>query len=130
MAFGFYGTSEVCETAEAGAHPAFVSFNEENSNMPESTWLSQQFPHARVALRAENHMLLAIAARSGASLALLPHYIGRRVPGLRLCTLGPLPPPREIWLLIRRQYRESKSVRAMMQHLVDAFKDAETTFAD
>ena len=68
MAFGFYGTSEVCETAEAGAQPAFVSFNGENSNMPESTWLSQQFPHARVSLRAENHMLLAIAARSGASL--------------------------------------------------------------
>lgn len=129
LAFGFYGTSEMCEAVERGETPTFVSFNEESANMPESTWLSQQFPRARIALRAENQVLQAIAAQSGAGLALLPHYIGRRVPDLRLCALGPLPSHREIWLLIRKQDRNSSAIRAVMQHLVDAFKGGEAMFA-
>ena len=129
VAFGFYGTSDVCNAVERGEAPTFVSFNEESANMPESTWLSQQFPRARIALRAENQVLQAIGAQSGAGLALLPHYIGRRMPNLRLCALGPLPPHREIWLLIRRQDRNSNAIRAVMQHLVDAFKEGEAMFA-
>lgn len=129
VAFGFYGTSEICESVERGEPPTFVSFNEESANIPESTWLAQQFPRARIALRAENQVLQAIAAQNGAGLALLPHYIGRRVPDLRLCALGPLPLHREIWLLIRRQDRNSSAIRAVMQHLVEAFKDGEGMFA-
>ena len=129
VAFGFYGTSENCESVERGEPPTFVSFNEESANMPESTWLAQQFPRARIALRAENQVLQAIAAQNGAGLALLPHYIGRRVPDLRLCALGPLPLHREIWLLIRRQDRNSNAIRAVMQHLVEAFKEGEGMFA-
>jgi DNA-binding transcriptional LysR family regulator len=129
VAFGFYGTLEICEAVERGEPPTFVSFNEESANMPESTWLAQQFPRARIALRAENQVLQAIAAQNGAGLALLPHYIGRRVPDLRLCALGPLPLHREIWLLIRRQDRNSNAIRAVMQHLVEAFKEGEGMFA-
>ena len=129
VAFGFYGTAQICSAVERGEIPAFVSFDEESANMPESTWLSQQFPRARIALRAENQVLQAIAAQNGAGLALLPHYIGRRVPNLRLCALGPLPSNREIWLLIRRRDRNSNAIRAVMQHVVDAFKDSEAIFA-
>jgi DNA-binding transcriptional LysR family regulator len=128
MGYGFYGTDAICETAERGDPPAFVSFNEEAASMPESMWLTQQFPRARIALRAENQMLQAVAAQNGAGLALLPHYIGRRVPNLRLCAMGPLPEPREIWLLIRRQDRNSGAIRAVMQHLVDAFAAAQAQF--
>ena len=130
MAFGFYGTHDVCQAVERGLTPTFVGYNEESAAIPEATWLSQQFPRARVALRAENQMLQAVAVQNGAGLALLPHYIGRRVPNVRLCAWGSLPPPREIWLLMRRQDRYSSSIQAVMRHLADAFKDGEALFAD
>jgi DNA-binding transcriptional LysR family regulator len=129
MAFGFYGTAAQCERAERGESPSFISFNEESGSIPEASWLTQQFPRARIAFRAENHILQAIAARGGTGLALLPHYLGRRLPDLRLCTLGPLPPPREIWLFIRRQDRDSAPIRAVMQHIANSFKEDEALFS-
>jgi DNA-binding transcriptional LysR family regulator len=128
MAFGFYGTRSRCEAVARGEAPTFVSFNEESAHMPDSAWLLQHFPRARVALRAENQVLQAIAAQNDAGLALLPHYLGRRVPDLQPCALAPLPPPREIWMLIRKQDRHSAPIRAVMQHLVDAFEAAEGLF--
>ena len=130
MAFGFYGTHEACRAVEGGETPTFVGYDEESAGIPEASWLSQQFPRARVALRAENQMLQAVAVQNGAGLALLPHYIGRRVPNLRACALGPLPPPREIWLLMRRQDRRSDSIQAVIHHLEGAFKEAQPLFAE
>lgn len=129
MAFGFYGTAERCDAAERGASPTFVNFNEESAHTPEAIWLMQHFPRARIALRAENQGLLAIAARCGVGLALLPHYLGRRMPELRLCAIGPVPPTREIWALIRKQDRNSPQIRAVMKHVVDVFEENEALFA-
>jgi DNA-binding transcriptional LysR family regulator len=123
LAFGFYGTNARCDEVEKGMPPVFVSFDEQNSDMPEGVWLAQQFPRARIAFRAENQVLQAAAARAGAGIALLPHYIGRQVQGLRPCALTPLPPAREVFLLIRGQDRHARPVRTVMRHLVDAFKE-------
>jgi DNA-binding transcriptional LysR family regulator len=128
MAFGFYGAPAQCERAERGEPPVFVGFNEESADMPGTNWLTQRFPHSRVSFRAENHILQAIAARDGAGLALLPHYLAGSLPGLRLCVLAPLPPPRDMWLLIRRQDRNIPTIRAVMQHLIDSFKQSEELF--
>src|ERR1700754_1063711 len=77
MAFGFYGTPSVCQRAADGEAIAFISFDEESSTVPEARWLAQHYPRARVSFRAGNQVAQATAARSGAGLALLPHYIGR-----------------------------------------------------
>ncbi|GAB5101088.1 LysR family transcriptional regulator [Caballeronia sp. HLA56] len=129
MAFGFYGATAHCERAERGEPPVFVSFNEESADMPGTSWLTQHFSQSRVSFRAENHILQAIAARDGAGLALLPHYLGRALPGLNPCSLSPLPPARDMWLLIRKQDRNVPTIRAVMQHLIDSFKENETLFA-
>jgi DNA-binding transcriptional LysR family regulator len=128
MAFGIYGTVAQCERAERGESPTFVCFNEESGNMYGSTWLTQKFPRSRIAFRAENHIFQAIAARGGTGLALLPHYLGRGLPDLRLCALGPLPPPLDMWLLIRRQDRNVATIRAVMQCLADSFRENESLF--
>lgn len=128
MEFGLYGTAECCQSAERGELPTFVSFNEQSANMPGTAWLKEHFPRSRVAFRAENHVLQAIAARGGAGLALLPHYLGRQLPDLRLCTLGPAPQPREIFLLIRRQDRNVALIRAVLQHLAGSFEEHEALF--
>ncbi|KQR77144.1 LysR family transcriptional regulator [Burkholderia sp. Leaf177] len=130
MAFGFYGAQAQCERIERGEPPVFVNFNEESADMPGTSWLTQHFPRARISLRAENHILQAIAARDGAGLALLPHYLGRALSGLSLCALGPVPPSRDMWLLIRRQDRNVPTLRVVMQHLIDSFKENEALFGD
>jgi DNA-binding transcriptional LysR family regulator len=128
MAFGFYGTPAQCTHVESGGLPNFISFNDESSNERGPAWLMQRFPRSRVALRAENHVLQAMAARSGVGLALLPHYLGRADHALKLCAIGPLPPAREIWLLIRKRDRTSATVRTVLQALGDHFLQNEHLF--
>jgi DNA-binding transcriptional LysR family regulator len=130
LAYGFYGTTAQRDAALRGESLTFVGFNEANADMPEADWLARQFPRARVAFRAENQLLQAVAARAGAGLALLPHYLGRQIPDLHPCELGPVPPSREIWLLIRRQDRGSAPIRAVMQHIVDVFEKERALFSE
>lgn len=128
MAFGVYGTPALCEAVEGGAAPVFVSFDEQNSDMPDATWLARNFPRARVALRANNHLSQAIAARTGAGLVLLPHYLGRQVPGLRPCAIDAVREPREIWLLIRGGDRRDRPIRAVAGHLRQVFEEEKALF--
>ncbi|ANH69127.1 LysR family transcriptional regulator [Mitsuaria sp. 7] len=128
MGFGFYGTPAICDAIEAGADPVFVGFDEESADMPDASWLAQRFPRARVAFRANNHMSQAIAARTGAGLAVLPLYIGRQVPGLRACALEPVRDPREMWLLIRGQDRKDRAIRTVADHLQRVFEDERGLF--
>lgn len=128
MAYGFYGTPAICERVEDGADPVFVGFDEVNADIPEAAWLSRAHPAARVAFRANNHVLQATASRAGAGLALLPHYIGRKEAGLRQCRLEPLPEPREIYLLTRRQDRKDPAIGAVVDHLLRIFADERALF--
>ena len=129
LAYGFYGIGARCAELAQGQPPVFISFDEHNADMPESLWLAQKFPRARVAFRAENQVLQATAAQAGAGIALLPHYIARQFPGLQGCALAPLPPAKEIFLLIRGQDRNTRAIRTVMQHVVDAFKQNQALFA-
>lgn len=128
IAFGFYGTHAVCRKVEAGEEPVFISFDEMNTYVPEAAWLVRQHPRARIAFRANNQFAQATAARSGVGLALLPHYIGRREKGLRLCRYEPVPPLREVWLLMRRQDRKDLPIRTVVDHLTQAFADERALF--
>jgi DNA-binding transcriptional LysR family regulator len=121
MGYGFYGTEAVCQRVEDGAEPVFVGFDEVNSYLPEATWLARHFPHARLSFRANNQVTQASAAKCGAGLALLPHYIGRMEQSLHLCALEPLPPSREVWLLTRRQHRKDVPIRTVVEYLTRIF---------
>lgn len=129
LGFGYYGRSSACEAVEDGVPPSFVGFDEENSDMPEARWLSRHFPKARLAFRANNQWAQAQAARAGAGLALLPHYLGRQFKDLRPCLLGPPPAPRELWLLTRRQDRSDLPVRTVADHLLHLFDEHRALFA-
>lgn len=126
MGFGFYGEPALCARIENGAEPVLVGFDEASAYLPEAAWVARQFPQARVAFRANNHVAQATAAQSGVGIALLPHYIGRTTNGIRLCQWEPklLPPPREIVLLTRGQDRKDPPIRAVVEYLIEIF-DAE-----
>jgi DNA-binding transcriptional LysR family regulator len=128
IAYGFYGAPVVCEAVEAGAEPVFVGFDEVNAHVPEAAWLAQRYPNARVAFRANNQVSQAAAARAKAGLALLPHYIGRSTPDLRLCKLDAVPLPREVWLLTRRGDRKDLPIRTMVDVLVRVFAQERALF--
>ncbi len=128
VGYGFYGIEDVCRLAEAGADPVLVGFNEADSTLSRATWLARHFPRARMAFRAKDHVAHAIAARSGAGLALLPHYIGRTSPLLRLCDLGLVPPSRDVFLLVRRRDREHPAIRVVADEVIGMFGQAGDLF--
>jgi molybdate transport repressor ModE-like protein len=128
VAYGFYGTPATCRRIAKGAAPVFVGFDEANAHMPESAWLAQQHPRARIAFRANHHVAQAAAARSGAGLALLPHYIGRTHGGLRSFPSYPVPPDREIWLITRQHDRKDLPIRTTVDFLAEAFSARRALF--
>jgi molybdate transport repressor ModE-like protein len=128
MGYGFYGTAAACQRIKKGVDPVFVGFDESNADIPEAVWLARQFPRARVAFRANNQVSQAIAAKADAGIALLPHYIGRTTPHLHPCALTPTPPPREAWLLTRRQGRKEQPIRTVVDYLTKIFADDQDLF--
>jgi DNA-binding transcriptional LysR family regulator len=120
IGYGFYGTPKLCRDVEAGAAPVLIGFNEMNAYVPEALWMGRQFPRTRVSFRASDQFAQATAAKAGAGIALLPHYIGRRDPKLRPCALESVPPAREVWLLTRREDRKSPVIGLVVQHLLKA----------
>ena len=121
IGYGFYATPAICRQVANGKEPVFVGFDESNSDLAEAVWLARQFPRARVAFRANNQVAQALAARSDAGIALLPHYIGRTEKGLRPCPLQPVPLTREVWLLKRRQDRRNLAISTVADHITQAF---------
>lgn len=129
VGYGFYGTEEACRSVEAGADPVFVGFDEAHAYLSEATWMARHFPRMRLAFRVNDQFAQSIAARSGVGLALLPHYIGRSDPLLRICDLGSAPPQKDVFLLTRRRDRRDPSLRAVADEVVGLFEQARALFA-
>lgn len=126
--YGFYGTPEVCRAVEAGSELVFIGFNEADGHLSAATWMTRHFPRARVAFRAKDQFLQSIAARSGAGLALLPHYIGRSDPLLQICDLGAAPASKDVFLLTRRRDRKDASIRTVADEIVTLFEQERDLF--
>ena len=128
VGYGFYGTDQACRCVEAGADPVLIGFDEANAYLPGATWMARRFPRARLAFRANDQFGQSIAARSGAGLALLPHYLGRSDPVLRVCDLGAAPPSSEVFLLTRRRDGKHPSIRAVADEVAGMFEQARALF--
>lgn len=130
MGFGFYASRDWCRQLTMGASPNFVGFDEANAHLPEAMWLARHFPRARIAFRAGNQFAQAAAAQAGAGVALLPHFTGRTTEGLLACPLEPAPPPRELWMVTRRQDGRAPAVRAVTDFLAQRFQEDRSLFED
>jgi molybdate transport repressor ModE-like protein len=128
VGYGFYGTDEVCRSVEVGADPVFIGFDEADAYLPEATWIARHFPRVRLAFRANDQFAQSIAARSGAGLALLPHYIGRSDPLLRICDLGSAPPSNDVFMLTRRRDKKDLSIRVVADEVAGIFEQARELF--
>ncbi|GAB2886548.1 LysR family transcriptional regulator [Paraburkholderia jirisanensis] len=119
--YGFYAAPEWQQRIAVGATPVFVAFDEANASIADAAWLMRCFPRARFAFRADNQSAQAAAARAGAGIAMLPHFIGRAVAGLVPCALEPLPPSRELWMITRPGDNKNRAVRAATDFLTETF---------
>jgi molybdate transport repressor ModE-like protein len=128
VGYGFYASAQWAAALEAGTAAAFVGFDEANNALPEAVWLARHFPRARMPFKANGHLAQAIAARAGAGLALLPHFVGRRDAGLVRCRLAHEPPSRELWLLTRRDGRKDAATRTVTECLVQLLNDRRAQF--
>ncbi|MDQ7994267.1 MAG: LysR family transcriptional regulator [Luteibacter sp.] len=128
MGYAFYGTEETCRSVEAGGEPVLIGFNEADGYITQAAWMSQRFPRARVAFRAKDQFLQSIAAQAGVGLALIPHYIGRSTPLLRICDLGSVPAARDVYLLTRSRDRKDASIRVIADEIVSMFEQARDLF--
>ena len=129
VGYGFYGTEEACALVAAGGDPVFIGFNEADAYLSSATWLTKHFPRARVAFRVKDQFLQSLAARTGAGLVLIPHFIGRADPHLRVCDLGAVPPNTEVFLLTRSRDRKNASIRIVADEINGMFEQERDLFA-
>ena len=128
VGYGFYGTEAACRSVEAGGDPVLIGFDEAHAHLPEASWTARHFPRLRLAFRANDHHAQSIAARAGAGLALLPHYIGRSDGLLRVCDLGAAPPGNDVFLLTRRRDRQDPCIRTVADEVAGLFEQARELF--
>jgi DNA-binding transcriptional LysR family regulator len=128
VSFGFYAAPSWRDRLAQGGLPAFVGFDEGSAHLPEAVWFARRFPGLRLAFRANSQTAQAAAARAGCGVALLPHFLGAADPGLVLLPWSELPPPRELWLLSRRDAGSMPPIRAVKDFLVALFERERSLF--
>lgn len=128
VGFGFYATAALKARIDDGEAPDFVCFDESNAHLPEAVWLARHFPQARMGFRANSQVAQAMAARAGAGVAMLPHFVAAAFPSLEAVRLEHAPPDRELWLVSRPSYRKEPSVSIVADYLVQLFSAERALF--
>lgn len=120
LPYAVYATAS-CRDAMLKDHaPALFGFDDGSADLEEAAWARRALG-ARRRLQSNSLLAQAAAARSGQGAALLPRMIGCLWPELVEVELGPKPPTRELWLLMRRDLKRHPRVRAVADHLIGLF---------
>lgn len=127
--FGIFGTREWRERLKEGAPPLFCGFDEASAHLPEAIWLRRRYPEARLVMRSNSQTSQAAAARAGQGIAVLPGFIAAGDHVLVPIPLGEEPPPRDLWLLTRRDVATVPPIRAVADFLAALFRDRRGLFA-
>lgn len=91
--------------------------------LPESRWLDEHLPDARIALSSNSLRALAQACAAGIGVALLPIGMDRDLPLAALDT--PATPVRSAWLAYPAEYRKVPRFRAVADWLIDVFRKSD-----
>jgi DNA-binding transcriptional LysR family regulator len=128
LGFGFYANAGYLDRVDRGMEAALIGFDEANVYLPEAAWLARHFPRMRVAFRATGQIAQAAAAKEGAGIALLPHFVVQKEDRLIPCHLSTAPPTRDIWLITRRQDRKDLPIRVVSDFLSKTFEQETKLF--
>jgi DNA-binding transcriptional LysR family regulator len=125
VAFAFYAAPAYAADREGVDfdEDCFLGLDEAAAGTPQERWLAREAPQRRVVFRCNSSGALAVAARSGIGVALLPCFLGDRDPGLRRLG-GPVSTSHEIWLLVHGDLRRTPRVRAVIEWVDRLFERA------
>lgn len=111
------------ESIENPGPHRFIAGNELISHLTSSRWLETRISSSSVALRTNGLVATLGAASVGMGLAVLPHFMARRVPELQCVhTIGP-EVTTDLWLLVHPDMRRSARVRAFIDYTVSAMSE-------
>ena len=101
----------------------FIAFDKSLENLPQELWLRQYANSRPIVLRTYDLETQRIAAVAGVGIAALPHYAAVQEPGLQRLEIEEPMLASDIWMVIHHDLRQAPSVRAVMDFLVECFKD-------
>lgn len=119
--FSLYGAPSYLKETPPHAF-AFVAYDDSMNEAPQQKWLMTVAAGREIMLRTNDLENQVAAARTGVGIAVLPHFVGDPDPRLKRYDVTPVPPSRDVWLLVHRDLRDSPLVRAVMEFLTDCIK--------
>jgi DNA-binding transcriptional LysR family regulator len=107
------------DPAQGFAGHEVIGYVDAATRWPESRWLTEAAPHARVALRCNSLLSVVTATAAGLGLGLMPCLAGDARPEL----LRVVPPVaslrRDIWLVVHQDLQHNARVRATLHFLAE-----------
>ena len=103
------------DIASNGAH-TIITVLDDQANLPEARWLTEQVPNARLALRSNSRTMQMAAAKAGLGIACLPCILADGT-GLRRLGTTKSGPAREVWLGVHADLRQMPRIRAVINAL-------------
>jgi DNA-binding transcriptional LysR family regulator len=107
------------EPLDLRGHRVLTSFTEPGA--VEAVWVTELLAGEPPAFVANFTVSLLEAARAGAGIAVLPHYLGDRESTLHHLPVGN-EPQETLWLTVHRDVREASRVRAVLDFLTQSLR--------
>ncbi|WP_257457996.1 LysR family transcriptional regulator [Archangium lipolyticum] len=125
VGYGFFAPARKRDALLSREQPPLVGYGADDQ-ATEAAWMAARFPNHRFVFRSNSLQAQAAAAQAGYGIVLLPCFLASCYPGLVRIPFGPLPPDREVWILMRRDAARTLRVRAVADHLFELFRDERT----
>lgn len=122
VGYAFFAPARKREALLSREQPPLVGYGADDQ-ASEAAWMASRFPSHRFVFRSNSLQAQAAAAQAGYGIVLLPCFLAAGYPGLVRVPFGPLPPDREVWILMRRDAARAPRVRAVADHLFELFRD-------
>jgi DNA-binding transcriptional LysR family regulator len=103
------------DTADFPRH-RYIGYGEGLAHLEENRWLQDLVGDARFVLRCDDTLTRMAAVETGLGLAVLPHFLARRMPQLQRVGREEAP-PKTIWLVMHQDLRHVARVRAVLDWL-------------
>jgi DNA-binding transcriptional LysR family regulator len=115
MTYGVYVGSDLAEPViGSGRGFQLITMDASLGSFPDTNWLKDCFPDARMGLRSNNRHVQAQMCARGVGIAVLPRPVGDAVPNLRRVRMDDSPPDRDIWMGYHRDMKRLGRLRAFV----------------
>jgi DNA-binding transcriptional LysR family regulator len=121
IAWCVYGASDLpdvpTDDPQDLASECWIGFGDALSSIGPARWLARAVPQAKISYRLNTILGLSQAAEAKVGLAVVPCFIGDRVPGLKRLLKSPLVFDASLWLLTHPDLKNSARVRAFVDFM-------------